>query len=53
MLYTQCVGEAFVKNSNWVMSGSTVRKFVFVVCTSRDLPKYIKTKVLATCVYLI
>ena len=34
------------------ISGSTVLsviKFVFIVCPSRVLPKYIKTKVLTTC----
>ena len=38
------------------MSGSTVWnaiKFVFIICPSRGLPKYIKTQVQATCFDLI
>ena len=28
-------------------------KFVFIVCSSRGIPKYIGTKMLTTCFYLI
>ena len=40
----------------FVISGSTfwnVVKLFFIVCPSQGLPKYVKTKVLATCFYLI
>ena len=55
--YAKCVGEArqdpFIKNQNWAY-GSTVWsviKFVFIVCPSRGLPKYIKSKLLSTYFY--
>ena len=55
--YTKCGGEAnsipFYKNSK--LRRSTVWidiKFVFIVCQSEGLPKYIKTKAMNTCFYI-
>ena len=52
----QSVGDAsprpFSKNPKLSIS-LDVMEFVFVVCPSRGLPKYIKTKVLSICLYLI
>ena len=53
--YAKCGGEGsprtFCKKIKieliWINSLS--RKFIFIVCQSRSLPKYTKTKVLTTC----
>ena len=59
-LYRKCGGETsprtFSRKSNWANLGSTVWdfiQFVFIVCPSRGLPKYIASKMLTTCFYFI
>ena len=51
------VSDPFMKNQNWaylwIEDVEDVIKFVFIVCSSRGLPKYIKIKVPSTCFYLI
>ena len=50
------VPNPFLKNKIEHNSGSTVlnfMKFVFIVCPSQGLPKYIETKMLTACFYLI
>ena len=51
------VPDPFMKNQNWaylwIEDVEDVIKFVFIVCSSRGLPKYIKIKVPSTCFYLI
>ena len=53
--WTKCGGEAsprpFYEKSK--LSMSIDQQFVFIVCLSRGLPKYIMTEVLTTCFYLI
>ena len=58
--YTKCGEETsprpIYKKSKLNISGSRVLniiKFLFTVCPSRRLPKYIKTKMLTICFYLI
>ena len=57
--YTKSCGEAsprLQKIKIEHISGSAVGniiKFVFILCPSRGLPNYIKTKVLTTCFYFI
>ena len=55
-LYLYRVPNTFIKLKNKHISWSAVWnvvKFVFIVCSSRGLPKYILTKVLITWFYLI
>ena len=53
ILYTKCGGPFYIKMKLSVaIFGSTVWnfiKFVFIVCESRGLTKYIKTNVLTSC----
>ena len=58
--YHKCGGETsprlFYKKSylsDLLIESLKYYKFVFIVCVSRGLPKYIKTKVLTTCFYFI
>ena len=54
---TKCGGEHFIKIQNWaylwINRTSYAIKFAFIVFPSRGVPKYIKTKVLNACFYLI
>ena len=59
-LYKKCAGEAssrpFYKKSESSISldqQSEMLQFVFIVCPSQGLPKYIKTKVLSACFYFV
>ena len=56
--YTKCGGEAIprpfckkLKLSMTLDQQSEFLKFVFIVCPSRGLTKYIKTEVLTICFY--
>ena len=58
--YKKCSGEAsprpFYKKSKlsiYLYQQSEMLKFVFIVCPRHGLLKYIKTKVLTICFYLL
>ena len=55
-LYKKCVGEASPRPSyrkSKFSKSLNQQKFISIVCPSRGLPEYVKTKVLTTCFYLI
>ena len=49
------ISDPFIKNENWAylrINSLKCYKFFFLVCQSRGVPKYIKIKVLTSCLYL-